>query len=176
LIPAFFVGKRTGESTREFIGDLASRLTNRVQISTDGLRSYVEAIGDSFGRTGVDYAQLHKTYEAEASGPGRYSPPKVTSTEKTPVYGSPVTELVSTSYVERSNLSVRMGIRRYTRLTNGYSKKLEMHIAATALFVAHYNYTRRHATLRVTPCMEAGLEQTMWTIGDLLDATIGSEP
>lgn len=175
LIPAFMVGKRTGATTHAFVADLATRLTNRVQISTDGLRQYVDAIGDSFGRENVDYAQLHKTYEAEASGPGRYSPPKVTSTEKTPVFGAPEADLVSTSYVERSNLSVRMGIRRYTRLTNGYSKKLEMHIAATALFVAHYNFVRRHHTLRVTPAMEAGLEQTMWSVADLLGAVLGSE-
>jgi IS1 family transposase len=176
LIPAFMVGKRTGATTHAFIADLATRLTNRVQISTDGLRAYVDAIGDSFGRENVDYATLHKVYEAEASGPGRYSPPKVTSTEKTPIFGAPEADLVSTSYVERSNLSVRMGIRRYTRLTNGYSKKIEMHVAATALFVAHYNYVRRHATLRVTPAMEAGLESTMWSVGDLLDVVLGSEP
>jgi IS1 family transposase len=104
-----------------------------VQISTDGLRTYIDSIGKTFARTGVDYAQLHKTYEAEATGPGRYSPPKVTATEKTPIFGSSVAELVSTSYVERQNLTVRMGVRRYTRLTNAFSKKLEHHVAATAL-------------------------------------------
>lgn len=176
VIPAFLVGKRTGESTCAFIADLASRLRNRVQISTDGLRAYGEAIGDSFGRTRVDYAELHKPHKAEASVPGRYSPPKVTSTEKTPAYGELVTEHVSTSYGERQNLSVRMGIGRYTRLTNGYSKKIENHIAATALFVAHHNLVRQHHTLRVTPTMEAGLEQTIWSVGGLLDATIGGAP
>lgn len=173
LVPSFLVGKRDTQCTRAFIADVASRLKNRVQISTDGLRSYIEAIGAEFADVGVDYAQLHKTYEAEASGPGRYSPPKVTSTEKTPVFGEPVAELVSTSYVERQNLTVRMGVRRYTRLTNAFSKKIENHVAATALHFAHYNFVRRHLTLRVTPAMAAGVSQTMWSVGDLLDATLG---
>lgn len=172
LVPSFLVGKRDAESTRAFISDVAGRLKNRVQISTDGLRTYIDAIGDAFGDRGVDYAQLHKTYEAEPTGPGRYSPPKVTATEKTPIFGEPVERLVSTSFVERQNLTVRMGVRRYTRLTNAFSKKLENHVAATALHFAHYNFVRRHQTLRVTPAMEAGLAPTMWSVGDLLDATL----
>jgi IS1 family transposase len=173
LIPSFLVGKRTAECTHAFIADVASRLVNRVQITSDGLRTYVNAIGDAFAETGVDYAQLHKVYEADPIGPGRYSPPKVIGTDKTPIFGEPVAELVSTSYVERQNLTVRMGVRRYTRLTNAFSKKLENHTAATALHFAHYNFVRRHQTLRVTPAMAAGLESTMWDVGDLLDATIG---
>jgi IS1 family transposase len=172
LVPSFLVGKRDAECTRVFIADVASRLANRVQVSTDGLRTYIDAIGASFADTGVDYAQLHKTYEADPIGPGRYSPPKVTATEKVPVFGAPIEELVSTSYVERQNLTVRMAVRRYTRLTNAFSKKLENHIAATALHFAHYNFVRRHQTLRVTPAMEAGISQTMWSVGDLLDATL----
>jgi IS1 family transposase len=172
LVPSFLVGKRDVASTRAFIADVASRLKNRVQISTDGLRSYVDAIGTSFAETGVDYAQLHKTYEAEASGPGRYSPPKVTATEKTPIFGEPVAELVSTSFVERQNLTVRMGVRRYTRLTNAFSKKLENHIAATALHFAHYNFVRRHQTLRVSPAMAAGVSSILWSVGDLVEATL----
>ena len=93
-------------------------------------------------------------------------------TEKVPVFGEPVAELVSTSYVERQNLTVRMGVRRYTRLTNAFSKKIENHIAATALHFAHYKLVRRHQTLRITPCMAAGLNQTMWTTGELLEATL----
>jgi IS1 family transposase len=174
LVPSFLVGKRDAASTHAFINDVAGRLINRVQITSDGLRTYVTAIGDAFAETGVDYAQLHKVYEAEPTGPGRYSPPKVTSTEKTPIFGEPDADLVSTSYVERQNLTVRMGVRRYTRLTNAFSKKLEQHIAATALHFAHYNFVRRHQTLRDTPAMAAGLEQTMWSVGDLLDATIGA--
>jgi IS1 family transposase len=174
LVPSFLVGKRDAASTNAFIADVASRLKNRVQISTDGLRSYIEAIGVQFADTGVDYAQLHKTYEAEATGPGRYSPPKVTATEKTPIFGQPVEELVSTSYVERQNLTVRMGVRRYTRLTNAFSKKLENHVAATALHFAHYNFVRRHQTLRVSPAMAAGVSATLWDVDALLNATIGA--
>lgn len=174
LVPAFLVGKRTAESTAEFIHDVAGRLRNRVQISTDGLRTYVAPIANAFSDVGVDYAQLHKTYEAEPTGPGRYSPPKVTATEKTPIFGDPIAELVSTSYVERQNLTVRMGVRRYTRLTNAFSKKLENHVAATALHFAHYNFVRRHQTLRCTPAMEAGVSATLWSTGDLLNATIGA--
>lgn len=172
LVPSFLVGKRNAECTQAFISDVAARLQNRVQISTDGLRLYVDSIGNAFAETGVDYAQLHKTYEAEPTGPGRYSPPKVIATEKTPVFGEPVAELVSTSFVERQNLTMRMGIRRYTRLTNAFSKKIENHSAATALHFAHYNFVRRHQTLRVTPAMAAGVSQTMWSVGDLLDATL----
>ncbi len=174
LVPSFMVGKRDTATTNAFIADVAARLKNRVQISTDGLRSYIEAIGAEFAETGVDYAQLHKTYEAEATGPGRYSPPKVIATEKTPIFGAPVAELVSTSYVERQNLTVRMGVRRYTRLTNAFSKKLENHVAATALHYAHYNYVRRHQTLRVSPAMAAGVSATLWSVDDLLNATIGA--
>ncbi len=172
LVPSFLVGKRDAACTQAFISDVASRLRNRVQISTDGLRSYIEAIGAAFAETGVDYAQLHKTYEAEATGPGRYSPPKVIATEKTPVFGEPDADLVSTSYVERQNLTVRMGVRRYTRLTNAFSKKLENHVAATALHFAHYNFVRRHQTLRCSPAMAAGVERTLWSVGDLLEATL----
>jgi hypothetical protein len=140
-------------------------------VTTDGLRTYVAPIAEAFGTAGVDYAQLHKTYEAEATGPGRYSPPKVTATEKTPVFGFPVEELVSTSYVERQNLTMRMGIRRFTRLTNAHSKKLENH-GAVALHFAHYNLVRIHSTIRCTPAMAAGVESTVWNMGDLLDAAL----
>lgn len=174
LVPSFLVGKRDAASTQAFIADVAARLKNRVQISTDGLRTYIEPIRKEFAELGVDYAQLSKTYEAEATSPGRYSPPKVTGTEKTPIFGEPVAELVSTSYVERQNLTVRMGVRRYTRLTNAFSKKLENHVAATALHFAHYNFARRHQTLRVSPAMAAGVSATLWSVDDLLNATIGA--
>lgn len=170
LVPSFLVGKRTAENTNAFVADVASRLRNRVQLSTDGLRQYVTAIGAAFGPENVDYAQIVKSYEADAIGPGRYSPPKVTSTEKTPVFGAPEAELVSTSYVERQNLTMRMSMRRFTRLTNGFSKKLENHCAAVALHVAHYNFVRTHRSLRVTPAMAAGVEDRTWEMGDLLDA------
>lgn len=171
LIPSFRVGKRDAQNTNAFVADVASRLRNRVQISTDGLRMYVEAIGRSFGPTHVDYAQIVKSYEAEAIGPGRYSPPMVSSTEKTPIFGAPVADLVSTSYIERQNLTMRMGMRRFTRLTNGFSKKLENHAAAIALHVAHYNFVRTHKTLRVTPAVAAGVESTVWSMDELLAAS-----
>lgn len=174
LVPAFYVGKRDRESAEAFISDLAPRLRNRVQISTDGLAAYIAPIARAFSSAGADYAQIHKEYEAEPTGPGRYSPPKVIATEKTPIMGQPVAELVSTSYVERQNLTVRMGVRRYTRLTNAFSKKLENHIAATALHFAHYNFCRIHKTLRSTPAMAAGVSATLWSINDLLNATIGA--
>ncbi len=118
----------------------------------------------------MDYAQIVKTYEAEPVGAGRYSPPKVIGTDKTPVCGEPVKELVSTSFVERQNLTMRMSMRRLTRLTNAHSKKLENHIAATSLHFAHYNFVRQHTTLRCTPAMAAGVESKAWDMGDLLDA------
>lgn len=176
LIPTFMVGKRDAATTNAFIADVAKRLRKRVQISTDGLRLYVNAIADAFGDD-VDFAQIVKTYEAEAAGPGRYSPPRVTATEKTPIIGSPVAELVSTSYAERANLSVRMSSRRYTRLTNAHSKKLENHVAATALFVAHFNFARRHTTTRVSPAMAAGVATTLWSVEDLVSAALdGARP
>ena len=116
--------------------------------------------------------QLIKEYEIESAGSGRYSPPKVTSTEKIPVFGFPIEELISTSYVERQNLTVRMGVRRYTRLTNAFSKKLENHVAATALHFAHYNFVRRHMTLRTSPAMAAGVASTLWDTDDLLSAAL----
>jgi IS1 family transposase len=171
LVPSFITGKRTDEATRAFVSDLALRMTSRVQISTDKLSTYAGAIGDAFG-SAVDYAQVTKTYEAEGIGPGRYSPPKVTRVDKTPIYGNPVEELVSTSYVERNNLSIRMGTRRFTRLTNAHSKKLENHGAAVALWFAYYNLARIHSTIRCTPAMAAGVTSTVWDMGDLLDAAL----
>jgi len=174
LVPTFLVGKRDATNTDAFIADVAARLRDRVQISTDGLRLYVSAIARAFDGE-VDYAQIVKSYEAEAIGPGRYSPPKVTSTEKTPIIGEPVAELVSTSYAERNNLNIRMGVRRYTRLTNAFSKKIENHTAATALHFAHYNFVRQHKTLRVTPAMAAGVAKTMWSVDNLVAAALDGE-
>jgi IS1 family transposase len=172
LVPSFMTGKRDAVTANAFIKDLAARLRGRVQVTTDGLRAYVMPLAQAFGPDGVDYAQLHKTYEAEATGPGRYSPPKVTGTEKTPVFGFPVEELVSTSYVERQNLTMRMGNRRFTRLTNAHSKKIENHVASVALHFAHYNFARVHSTLRCTPAMAAGVTSTVWSLGELVDAAL----
>lgn len=169
LVPNFHVGKRTLEDVNVFIGDLASRLNNRCQLSSDGLKAYVQACEESFGKD-VDFAQIVKTYEAEPMGPGRYSPPKVVSTERTLVTGNPDPSHISTSHVERLNLTTRMQMRRFTRLTNGYSKKLENLKAAVALHFAHYNLVRPHGTIRVTPAMEAGIANPMWTVSDLISA------
>jgi IS1 family transposase len=172
LVPCFRVGKRDDVTTRDFIADLAPRMRHKVQITTDGFGPYESAIWASFGPERCDYATIVKTYESEPTGPARYSPPKVTASEKTPVIGTPDIDFVSTSYVERSNLTMRMQMRRLTRLTNAHSKKLANHIAATALHFAHYNYCRVHMTLRVTPAMEAGLTDHVWTMEELFDAAM----
>lgn len=172
IVPTFLVGKRDDAHTRAFIADVAHRLTRRVQISTDGLRTYIGAIGTSFPSGTVDYAQVIKSYEGEATGAGRYSPPKVTGVEKIPVFGEPEADHVSTSYVERMNLSIRMMGRRYTRLTNAFSKRLEQHVAATALTLAAYNFVRVHGTLRTSPAMAAGIAKTLWSTSDLVSAAL----
>ena len=168
LIPSYRVGKRDLETGKAFVGDLASRLTNRVQISSDGLKAYVEAVEASFGAD-VDYAQIVKSYEAESIGPGRYSPPKVVSAEKTLIVGNPDKGMVSTSFVERQNLTMRMQMRRFTRLTNGFSKKVDNLRSAVGLHFAWYNYVRPHATLKTTPAVAAGISDHKWSIHELVD-------
>ena len=168
LVPTFRVGKRDLETGKAFVGDLASRLTNRVQISSDGLKAYVEAVEASFGAD-VDFAQIVKSYEAEPIGPGRYSPPKVVSAEKTLIVGNPDKSLVSTSFVERQNLTMRMQMRRFTRLTNGFSKKADNLRSAVGLHFAWYNYVRPHATLKTTPAVAAGITDHKWSIHELVD-------
>lgn len=138
LVPSFLVGKRDAVSANRFMTDLSSRLANRVQLTSDGLRLYIEAVEQGFGGN-VDYAQIVKSYEAEPIGPGRYSPPKVVSTEKSKIVGSPAQALISTSYVERQNLTIRMHMRRFTRLTNAFSKKADNLRSAVALHFAWYN-------------------------------------
>ena len=172
LVPSFMTGQRDAVTAEAFVKDLASRLNRKVQISTDGLKIYVAPIEREFGAIGCDYAQIVKEYEGEPAAAGQYSPPRVVATEKKPIIGSPIAELVSTSFVERQNLTMRMGIRRFTRLTNAHSKKLENHGAAVALHFAHYNFVRRHSTLRCTPAMAAGVCPTMWSMEDLLDAAL----
>jgi IS1 family transposase len=169
LIPTYRVGKRNFVTAYAFISDLESRLTNRVQISSDKLRAYVDAIDLAFGGN-VDYGQIVKSYEAEPIGPGRYSPPKVISTAKQYIIGHPDPKRICTSYVERQNLTIRMQSRRFTRLTNAFSKKIENLKAAVALHFAHYNFVRIHSTLRITPAMAAGITNHVWTIEDLLNS------
>ena len=170
IIPCFLVGKRSAANTRIFIEDLSSRLTNRVQLSSDSMRHYVHAAEESFGAN-IDYGQVVKFYEAEAIGPGRYSPPRVTSAEKKLKIGKPDFSKISTSHIERQNLTMRMSMRRFTRLTNAFSKKLENLRAAVALHFAHYNFVRIHKTLGVTPAMETGITDRLWTIQDLIQTT-----
>jgi IS1 family transposase len=168
LVPSHIVGKRNLETATKFMVDLSERLANRVQISSDALSAYAEAIETAFG-CNVDYGQLVKTYEAEAIGPGRYSPPKVVSAARGAVSGHPEIARISTSYVERQNLTMRMSMRRFTRLTNAFSKKIENLRAAVALHFAHYNFVRAHKSLSVTPAMAAGITNRFWNIYDLLD-------
>jgi IS1 family transposase len=167
LIPSYLVGKRTAPNACAFFEDLSGRLDNRVQLSSDGLQAYVAAVESAFGAN-VDYGQVVKAYEAEPLGPGRYSPPQVIRADRIAIYGTPAKSKISTSFVERQNLTMRMQMRRFTRLTNAFSKKLDNLKAAVALHFAHYNFVRVHNTLRVTPAMEAGVTNRLWTISDLL--------
>jgi IS1 family transposase len=156
LVPSYLVGKRTSANAHAFIDDLADRLTNRVQISSDALQAYVGAIERGFGRD-VDYGQIVKFYDAEPVGAGRYSPPNVVGSDNTAVIGRPDAVHISTSFIERQNLTMRMSMRRFTRLTNAFSKKVENLRAAVALHFAWYNFVRIHRTLRVTPAMASGV-------------------
>src|SRR5439155_4339830 len=172
VVPCFRVGKRDGITANAFLQDLAGRLTNRVQVSTDGLRAYIDAVEQGFG-TEVDYAQIVKSYEADdGSYPERrYSPPRVVSIEKTLIMGNPNPSHISTSYVERQNLTMRTHMRRLTRLTLAFSKKWEHFEAAVALHFAYYNFCKSHKTLRCSPAMEAGIERSMWSVANLVEMT-----
>ena len=170
LIPAYRVGKRTRETAVAFMTDLSERLSNRVQISSDSLRTYVDAVERAFGAD-VDYGQIVKFYDAEPIGPGRYAPPRVTGVERTVIAGSPDQAHISTSHVERQNLTMRMSMRRFTLLTNAFSKKFEDLQAAVVLHFAHYNLVRLHKTLRVTPAMAANVTDRVWSLEELVDRT-----
>ena len=170
LVPTYAVGKRDSATAKAFVGDLASRLKNRVQLSSDGLRLYADAIEASFGAD-VDYAQIVKSYEAEPIGPGRYSPPKVVDLSKSAWVGTPNLDTASTAFVERNNLTLRMHMRRFTRLTNAFSKKAENLAAAVALHFAWYNPMRRHSTLKTTPAVAAGVTDRPWSMYDLVGMT-----
>ena len=170
LVPAYRVSKRTRETAVAFMSDLSERLANRVQISSDALSSYVDAVERSFGAD-VDYGQVVKFYDAEPIGPGRYAPPRVTHAQRSVIAGNPDQRHISTSLVERQNLTMRMSMRRFTRLTNAFSKKLENLQAAVALHFAHYNLVRLHKTLRVTPAMAAGVSNHLWSLEELVDRT-----
>ena len=175
MILSYAVGDRSGQTANEFMGDLSGRLANRVQLTTDGHKAYLEAVEGAFGAD-VDFAQLVKLYGDSTGHKGhekKYSPAECTGTKKRVVEGSPDAAHVSTSYVERQNLSMRMGMRRFTRLTNGFSKKLENHLLMLSLYFVHYNFCRVHKSLRMSPAMAAGVSDTLhdmeWIVS-LIDA------
>ena len=167
LIVTYYVGDRGKGAAYEFMQDCAERIVGRPQITTDALRHYVNAIEDAFGAE-VDYAMLHKLYGAATPDESRYSPATCIGCDMKVVTGDPDPKHVSTSYVERQNLTMRMSMRRFTRLTNGFSKKFENHAHQVALYFFHYNFCRVHKTLRVTPAMEAGLTDHIWTLEELI--------
>lgn len=169
LVPTFAVGDRTQYMANCFIEDLAARLSHRVQVSSDALKAYQGAIERAFGSE-VDYGSIIKTYgHTELAEQRRYSPPEVIKAERVPVSGNPQIDLISTSHVEKQNHTLRMHCRRLSRLTNAFSKKLENFKAAIALHYAYYNFVKHHATIRCTPAMEAGVENSAWTVQNLVE-------
>jgi IS1 family transposase len=168
LMVSWLVGGRDGRYALAFMDDLRERLANRVQLTSDGHKAYLEAVEGAFGGD-VDYAQLIKIYgEAPDSFKGRYSPAECIGAEKRRVEGSPDPAHISTSFAERQNLTMRMHMRRFTRLTNAFSKKVENHVHSLALFTTYYNFVRTHKTLRMTPAMAAGVADRLWEIGDIV--------
>lgn len=178
LIVSYMVGGRDSEYAIEFMDDLRDRLANRVQLTTDGHKAYLEAVEGAFGGD-VDYAQLNKLYGGPTGNKGhekKYSPAECTGIKKRRIEGEPDKALVSTSHVERQNLTMRMHMRRFTRLTNAFSKKVENHANAVALHFMYYNFVRIHQTLKVTPAMQAGLTDRLWDISDLVAIVDANEP
>ncbi len=168
LCVSYLVGGRDGGWAKEFMQDCASRIRGRVQITTDGHRAYLEAVEDAFGAD-IDYAQLQKIYGAPTDAEmRRYSPAQCIGADMKVVSGDPDPKHVSTSFVERHNLTMRMGMRRFTRLTNGFSKKIENHAAMVAIHAVYYNFARIHKTLRITPAMAAGLSDHVWSLEEIV--------
>ena len=167
LIPSWFVGGRDSDAAMIFMEDLASRLANRVQLTSDGHRAYLEAVEGAFG-SDIDYAMLVKIYGPSGEGEKRYSPAQCLGAVKHRIEGNPDPDHVSTSFAERSNLNLRMHTRRFTRLTNAFSKKVENHAHSVALFAMYYNFVRIHKTLRTTPAMAANVTKKLWEIGDIV--------
>jgi IS1 family transposase len=175
LMISYAVGPRSPQMAFGLMQDLYERLAGQVQLTTDGLYWYPHAVERAFG-IGVDYAILEKHYGADGKGnSGRYSPARFTGATRAVIKGRPNTKYVSTSYVERQNLTMRMHMRRFTRLTNGFSKKIEMHAHSVALHFAYYNFCKIHQTLRVTPAMEAGLSDHAWSVEELV-ALLDAQP
>lgn len=174
LVFSVLVGDRDAYYADAFMQDVAARLGSRVQLTSDGHKSYLKAVEGAFGAD-VDYAQLVKLYGPSQSPPGRYSPAQCTGARRVSIEGSPDPKHVSTSYVERQNLTMRMHMRRFTRLTNGFSKKLENHANAIALHFAYYNFVRVHQSLRMTPAMAAGVTDHLWEMADLVAVVEAAE-
>lgn len=168
IIASWHIGRRDINNATMFMKDLSSRLKNKVQLSTDGHKMYLEAVDDVFGGE-IDFSQIIKLYGNNPESEVRYSPAECTGIEKKRIAGNPDPKHVSTSYVERQNLTMRMSMRRFTRLTNGFSKKVENMACAIALHFMYYNFCRVHQTLRVTPAMEAGVTDHVWKIEEILD-------
>ncbi len=176
FVASYFVGGRDGECAMWFIDDLRARLANRVQLTSDGHKAYLEAVEGAFGAD-VDYAQLVKIYGASPeSAKGRYSPADCTGIRKTKIEGNPDMAHVSTSYVERQNLTMRMHMRRFTRLTNAFSKKVENHAYSVALHMMYYNFVKIHSKLRVTPAIAAGVSDRLWEMSDIVALWEAVEP
>ena len=165
LVPAWLVGNRDAETASIFIEDLASKLAHRVQLTTDGHRAYLTAVEDAFGQN-IDYAMLVKIY-GPAAEPGRYSPAECIGCKHETIKGNPDRKYISTSYAERQNLTMRMSMRRFTRLTNAFSKKVENLAHAVSLHFMYYNFGRIHRSLRVTPAMEAGISDHVWSLEEI---------
>ena len=167
LVPSWFIGSRNTEAAITFINDLASRIAHRIQLTTDGHRPYLTAVENAFAGD-IDYAMLHKIYESNPESETRYSPAKCNGVEKKTIYGNPNPKNISTSYAERQNLTMRMTMRRFTRLTNAFSKKVENLAHAVSLHFMYYNFCRIHQTLRVTPAMEAGITDHVWSLEEVI--------
>jgi IS1 family transposase len=178
LVPSWLVGSRDADAAQMFMQDLTSRMRGRIQLTSDGQRLYLEAVEGAFGAD-IDFGMLIKVYGHALDDAARYSPPECIGTQTRTIQGTPDPAYISTSYVERQNLSMRMGMRRFTCLTNGFSKKAENHAYAVALHYMHYNFGRIHKTLRVTPAMEAGVADHVWTMEEiavLMDANYVPKP
>lgn len=175
LIPRWWVGGRTAETAYKFLRGLALRLRNRVQLSSDGHKAYLTAVEAAWAFRDVDYGMLVKIY-GDSTPSGRYSPGEVIGTRREPISGHPDTALICTSHVERQNLTMRMSMRRFTRLTNAFSKKFENHRYAVALHFAHYNFCRVHQSTRVTPAMAAGLSDHVWSLSELVNLMESPQP
>lgn len=169
LVPCWLVGPRDSASAYWLMKDLESRLRNKVQLTTDGLKVYLTAIEERFGRGGIDYAILQKHYGKASDGETRYSPAVCIGCEKEEVFGNPDPAHIATSYVERSNLTMRMSMRRFTRLTNAFSKKFENHCHMIALYTTWYNFVRIHKTLRTTPAMAAGVSDRLMSMEEIVE-------